>query len=460
VKQKARILIIDDSESIRFGFGSFLRAKGYEVLEAESGAKGLHIVRANMPDLVLVDLKLPDADGLELLSEIRSENQFIVVIVVTAFGSIEEAVIALKLGAENFLTKPFDPESLLIVIEHALEILSLRKQQILKELKRETEDSKYFFGSSAKILQMLNLAGIAGEDSNVTVLIRGETGTGKGKLAHWIHERGDLRAKLFVELNCAGLSKELLESELFGHEKGAFTGAVASKTGLLEIAHGGTLFLDEISEMEMSVQAKLLEVLEEKKFRRLGSVLERFVDIRLIAASHRDLSAQVKVNQFREDLFYRLNVMTLELPALRDRKEDIGPLAEFFLNQMATKKSAKQFVLTQNARVVLQSYDWPGNIGELRNVLERAVILSKDKVIDADLLPIQRKIQMDELNIEGPPIPLREMERKYITQVLANVNNNYSKAAAILKVNRNTLYNRLRDRRTADEILTQRAQRK
>lgn len=451
MRHKGRILIIDDAESIRLAFGSFLRSKGYEVLEADTGIKGLHSIQTDSPDLILLDMKLPDIDGLELLTQIRAENPFIVVIVFTAFGTIEKAVTALKLGAENFLTKPFDPESLLIVLQHALQIQDLRKQEILTELTRKSEDHKYFFGTSIKILQVLNISKIVSQDSNVTVLIYGETGTGKGAWAQWIHDHSERSSKPFVEINCAGLSKELLESELFGYEKGAFTGAGSSKIGLLEIAHGGTLFLDEISEMEMSVQAKVLKVLEQKKFRRLGSVQERYADARLIAASHRNLEKLVQEGHFREDLYYRLNIMTLDLPPLRDRKEDIIPLSEFFLSQMAREKTVKGCMLTDNAKEVLQSYHWPGNIRELKNILERAFILSTDNKIDTDMLPMQRKITLSEVGISTPLIPLREMERKYIAQVLASVNNNYSKAAEILKVNRNTLYNKLRDKKVPVE---------
>src|SRR5918996_1205251 len=263
MKQKAKILIIDDEESIRLGFSSVLESKGYSCLEAETGAQGLSIIRSDVPDLVLLDMNLPDMDGVDVLREIKRENEFVVVIMATAFGTIEKAVQALKLGAENFLTKPIDSQALLILIEHCLKI----------------------------------------------------------------HSLSDRSGNAFVEVNCAGLSKELLESELFGYEQGAFTGAAKSKAGLIEIESGGTLFLDEISEMELSVQAKVLKVLEEKKFRRLGSVQERHADIRLITATNRDLQEMVNEGKFREDLFYRLNIMPLELPPLRERKEEIIPVA-------------------------------------------------------------------------------------------------------------------------------------
>ncbi|HJZ13027.1 MAG TPA: sigma-54 dependent transcriptional regulator, partial [Acidobacteriota bacterium] len=294
----ANILIIDDEESIRTTLSSYLQAKGHRVMEAELGATGLGICRRESPDLVLLDMKLPDGDGIELLQQIRSENEFTVVIMITAFGTIEKAVRTLKLGAENFLTKPFDPEALLIVMEHALRNLSLRKQEVLQELTRKSEDENHFIGRSSRMLKFYELARIVSQDQ-ITILIQGETGSGKGRWAQWIHDNGPRPSKAFVELNCAGLSKELLESELFGYEKGAFTGAVSNKVGLLEVASGGTLFLDEISEMELPVQAKMLKVLEEKKFRRLGAVQERRSDVRLITATNRNLETFVKDGKFR-----------------------------------------------------------------------------------------------------------------------------------------------------------------
>lgn len=447
MKEKATILIIDDENSIRMGFGSFLQSRGYEVLEAENGARGIAQVRAHSPDLVLLDLKLPDIEGIDLLRQIRSENEFMVVIMITAFGTIEVAVRALKLGAENFLTKPFDPESLLIVIEHSLEIHRLRRQKILNEFQQKGEAEELYASRSNKMLKFQELARIVSRDPTVTVLITGETGTGKGKWARWIHEHSERKDKPFVEINCAGLSKELLESELFGYEKGAFTGAVNNKSGLLEIASGGTMFLDEISEMELQVQAKVLKVLEDNRFRRLGSVQERSTNVRLITASNKNLEKAVKENHFREDLFYRLNVMALDLPPLRERPEDIVPLAEFFLEQMARKKSQPLPVLSDEAKRVLEGYSWPGNLRELRNLLERAFLLRKDAVLDAGLFPIHPAAVMD-AGMSGtsyPMVPLKDVEINHIKQVLNAVNNNYRKAAQILGINRNTLYNRLKE---------------
>lgn len=447
MKEKARILIIDDENSIRMGFGGFLQSRGYAVLEAENGAQGLLQARNHSPDLVLLDLKLPDIEGIELLRQIRAENEFVVVIMITAFGTIEVAVRALKLGAENFLTKPFDPESLLIVIEHALEIHRLRRQKILNEFHQKGESEDLYASQSNKMLKFQELARIVARDPTVTVLLTGETGTGKGKWARWIHDHSERKDKPFVEINCAGLSKELLESELFGFEKGAFTGAVNNKSGLLEVASGGTMFLDEISEMELTVQAKVLKVLEDSRFRRLGSVQERHTDVRLITATNKNLEKAVKENHFREDLFYRLNVMALELPPLRERPEDIRPLAEFFLKQMARKKSAPVPVLTEDAIHLLESYAWPGNLRELRNLLERAFLLKKDSELDVGLFPIHPSAVLD-AGVAGayPMVPLKDIELKHIRQVLSAVNNNYRKAAQILGINRNTLYNRLKEK--------------
>ena len=442
----ARILIIDDEESIRVGFGSYLQSKGYFTLEADTGAKGLALVRSEAPELILLDMRLPDIDGIDLLREIRAENEFTVVIMITAFGTIEKAVKALKIGAENFLTKPFDPEALLIVIEHALEIHNLRKQEVLQELSRKNELEDHFIGQSAKMLKFYEFARIMSRES-ITILIEGDTGTGKGKWAQWIHANGARSQKPFVELNCAGLSKELLESELFGYEKGAFTGAVGNKVGLLEIAHGGTLFLDEISEMELAVQAKVLKVLEDKKFRRLGAVQERHVDVRLIAVTNHSLNKLVKEGKFREDLFYRLNVMALELPPLRERKEEIIPLAEFFLKQMARQKAARVPILTEETKELLTGYHWPGNIRELRNVLERAFLLCQENRFTPELFPFQRKPLFEGVSsASGSLLPLHEVELNYIRHVLSRVNDNYRKAAEVLGINRNTLYNRLREK--------------
>jgi DNA-binding NtrC family response regulator len=446
MKEKARILIIDDEESIRMAFVSFLQSKGYHCMEAETGINGLNLVQTDVPELVLLDMNLPDMDGVDVLREIKKENEFVVVIMVTAFGTIEKAVQALKLGAENFLTKPIDPQALLILIEHTLKIHTLKRDEFLKEFGKLSHDEDHYIGTSAKMLKFYELVRLVSKDT-ITVLITGETGTGKGKWASWIHQQSDRSGKSFVEVNCAGLSKELLESELFGYDQGAFTGATKSKVGLIEVAGGGTLFLDEISEMELSVQAKVLKVLEEKKFRRLGSVQERHADIRLITATNRDLEQMVKESKFREDLFYRLNIMPLELPPLRERREEVVPIAEFFLTQMARQKGYRFPVLTDEAKNALQFYDWPGNLREMRNVLERAFLLSQNKPITADFLPAQRRTASggsDDLS--GPLVPLRDVELRYIRHVLARVKNNYRKASEILGVNRNTIYNRLKEK--------------
>jgi len=446
MKDKGRVLIIDDEESIRLSFLTFLQSKGYQCFDADTGVKGLSLVRTNTPDLVLLDMNLPDMDGVDVLREIKRESEFIVVIMVTAFGTIEKAVQSLKLGAENFLTKPIDPQALLILIDHTMKIHILKRDEFLKEFSQRGHVEDHYVGTSAKMLKFYELVRLVSKDT-ITVLITGETGTGKGKWAEWIHRQSDRCEKGFVEVNCAGLSKELLESELFGYEQGAFTGAAKSKAGLIEIASGGTLFLDEISEMEPSVQAKVLKVLEEKKFRRLGSVQERHADIRLITATNKDLLQMVKEGKFREDLLYRLNIMPLEIPPLRERREEIVPIALFFLAQMARQKGYREPLLTDEAESALQSYHWPGNIREMRNVLERAFLLSQDRPITAAFLPTERRASAAGSDDSSSPlVTLKEVELRYIRHVLARVNNNYRKASEILGINRNTIYNRLREK--------------
>ena len=321
----------------------------------------------------------------------------------------------------------------------------LRKQEILNELSHGA-DASYFVSNNARMLRLQELAGIVAADPQVTVLITGETGTGKEVLARWIHEHSERSGRPFVELNCAGLSRELLESELFGHEKGAFTGAVAAKAGLVEYANGGTLLLDEIGEMEPAIQSKVLGFLENKKFRRLGSVQERYSDVRLLAATNRSLEKMVEDGSFRQDLFYRLNVMKLELPPLRERKEDIVPLALFLLEQMARQKSSRVPILTGEAREALENYHCPGNIRELKNLMERALILSRGNTIGIEQFPFHQQPPPPQNDAFNAHLTLNELEEKYIRHVLASVSNNYRKAAQILGINRNTIYNRLREK--------------
>src|SRR5215213_7128761 len=384
---KDKVLVIDDQPSVRFGLRALLEAEGYRVLEAESGAGALPVVTENAPHLILLDLRLPDIDGLELLLRIKEIDDDVPVIILTAHGTIETAIRALKSGAENFLTKPFDTESLLILIAKTLDQSRVRRERLLLGLTQEQVAAEYFLGKSDAILRIHHTAERLAP-SDTTVLLQGETGTGKGMMAHLIHRLSDRHGKPFVSINCAGLNRELLESELFGHEKGAFTSAAASKPGLFELAHEGTFFFDEITEMEPSIQAKVLNVLEHKRFRRVGGIQEKEVDVRIIVATNRSLQAEVKRGRFREDLYYRLSVMPVTLPPLRDRHEDILPLAGHFIAYFNQKLNRRVKGLTPKADALMLGYKWPGNIRELRNVIERGSILCAGDLIHASDLPL------------------------------------------------------------------------
>ncbi|HEV7861003.1 MAG TPA: sigma-54 dependent transcriptional regulator [Pyrinomonadaceae bacterium] len=442
---KSNILIIDDQPSVRFGLRSLLEAEGYRVMEAEDGAQALSLLTENAAQLILLDLRLPDTDGLELLPRIKAIDDDVPVIILTAHGTIETAISALKSGAENFLTKPPDADSFLILINRTLEQSRVRRELLLVGLAAERVAAEYFLGHGETTLRLHHaIERLAPSDS--TVLLQGETGTGKGMVAHLIHRLSERHAKPFVTINCAGLSRELLESELFGHEKGAFTSAVASKPGLLELAHEGTIFFDEIAEMEASIQAKLLHVLEHKNFRRVGGVQEKQVDVRVIAATNKNLQGEIKRARFREDLFYRLSVMPLMLPPLRDRREDILPLVQHFITRFNQKLNRRVQGITPKAEVLLESYNWPGNIRELRNVIERAIILCSGDRIHASELPLGGLEDWTIAPREDSEqlLSLDEVESLHIQRIVAATGQNLSKAAEILGVTRTTLYNKMR----------------
>ncbi|HEV7903049.1 MAG TPA: sigma-54 dependent transcriptional regulator [Pyrinomonadaceae bacterium] len=451
MQSKNKILVIDDQPSIRFGVRNLLEGEGFSVLEAETGEQGLSVITNTAPHLVLLDIRLPDADGLDLLPRIKAIDEALPVIVLTAHGTIETAIRALKNGAENFLTKPFDPEAFLILISKTLQESSTRRERLLTGLVRDRLVAEYFQGSAAGMTRLHSvLDRLAPTDT--TVLLHGETGTGKGVIAHLIHHLSGRATKPFVTVNCAGLSRELLESELFGHERGAFTGAVAAKPGLLELTHEGTLFFDEIAEMEPSIQAKMLHVLEEKKFRRVGGTQERETDVRLVAATNKNLKEEVKAGRFREDLFYRLSVMPVTLPPLRDRREDILPLVEHFIGHFNTKLNRRVRGVTPQAEAMLVSYNYPGNIRELRNVIERAVILCAGDLIQGDDLPLGG-VESWEASAPregeakagaGQFLSLDELEVLHIKRVLVATGRNLTRTAELLGITRTTLYAKLR----------------
>lgn len=442
---KSNILIIDDQPSVRFGLRSLLEAEGYRVMEAGDGGQALALLTENAPQLILLDLRLPDTDGLELLPRIKAIDDDVPVIILTAHGTIETAIRALKSGAENFLTKPPDPDGFLILIARTLEQSRVRRERLLIGLAQERVAAEYFLGQTEPTLRLHHaIERLAPSDT--TVLLQGETGTGKGMVAHLIHRLSERHEKPFVTINCAGLSRELMESELFGHEKGAFTSAVANKLGLLELAHEGTIFFDEIAEMEASIQAKLLHVLEHKNFRRVGGVQEKQVDVRVVAATNKNLQGEIKRGRFREDLFYRLSVMPLTLPPLRERREDILPLVQHFITQFNQKLNRRVQGITPKAEVLLESYNWPGNIRELRNVIERAIILCSGDRIHASELPLGGLEDWSTAPREDSEqlLSLDEVESLHIQRILTATEQNLSRAAEILGVTRTTLYNKMR----------------
>jgi DNA-binding NtrC family response regulator len=438
-----KILVVDDEESIRFGLTRLLSQAGYECYSAGTAAEGFEVFSVQNPAIILLDLKLPDMEGLEFLRKLKESDNYVSIIIMTAYGTIETAVNALKSGAENFLTKPVDPDGLLIQIKKTLDLQEIQRRSDYLQMQQESKGADYFVGKGEKLRKVYEFVQLFAKNDS-TVLILGETGSGKGLYAGMIHNFSSRAQNNFVEINCAGISRELLESELFGYDKGAFTGAVGNKAGLFELANGGTLFLDEIGEMQLDVQAKLLKAIEDKKFRRLGGVQEKVVDVRVIAASNRDLAGEVERRNFREDLFYRLNVINLKIPPLRELKEDILAMAEYFLISVCNKQGKRLNGFTESAKEAILNYSWPGNIREMRNLIERSVILSNRSNIDAqDLgLPSQAKAAAKKRN--GELTSLDEMEREHIHRVLVATNHNLSRAADILGITRATLYSKIK----------------
>jgi DNA-binding NtrC family response regulator len=379
------ILVVDDDPDIREVLKDRLESLGYRVLAASNGQEGLELLEKQSPQIVLLDIEMPGMSGLEVLKEIRKREIDVTVVMITAYGTIERAVQAMKEGAYDFIPKPFEPEHIALTVRKALERERLKREvEILSE--EVGERYRLVVGKSAKMNQAIETAKKA-STSKTTVLLLGESGTGKEIFARAIHNWSAERGKPFVAINCVGLSKELLESELFGHEKGAFTGAHELKKGKMELAHGGTIFLDEIGDISAELQTKFLRFLQEREFERVGGTKPIHVDVRIVAATNRDLDTAVKEGRFREDLYYRLNVIPITLPPLKERKEDISELARFFMQRFSSE-TKKGFVdITQDAQEKLLGYDWPGNVRELGNVIERAVVLGQGPQLTVQDLP-------------------------------------------------------------------------
>ncbi|HEV8432855.1 MAG TPA: sigma-54 dependent transcriptional regulator, partial [Thermoanaerobaculia bacterium] len=417
------MLLVDDEEGPRFGVRRFLKSHDFDVEEASDCATARIRFRQFRPDVTILDFRLPDGTALDLIPEFRSTDNS-ALIVLTAYASIDAAVEAVKLGAEQFLTKPVQLDTLLVVIERILDNQRNRQRALVGAAKSDASSRvDPFLGVSSAIRDLREKTdAVLRTDS--PVLVHGETGTGKTVLARWIHSNSRRSGEAFVDLNCAGISREFLETELFGHEKGAFTGATAAKQGLLEAANRGTVFLDEIGDMDLQVQASLLKVLEEKRFRRLGDVKDRNVDIRLIAATHHDLPTLVEQQRFRRDLYYRISTLELTVPALRERRDDIPLLARSILEGLARDLGQRSASISAAAERILCRYDWPGNIRELRNVLERALLRGHGDVLEAEQLVMPVEMSSPVQSVTSRSGTLEDVERDYIAQVLRDENGN------------------------------------
>jgi DNA-binding NtrC family response regulator len=450
-----RILVIDDEESIRDLLKDFLESRGYEVTTTGDGESGLSMLKEERFDLYLLDLMMPGISGLDVLKVAREEKISVPSIVITAFASVQTAVEAMQLGAFDYITKPFDLKAVDIAIKRALDVSRLQEENVRlkKELKKKFGYHK-IIGNSLPIQNVIKfIEKIADTDS--TVLITGESGTGKELVAKTIHYNSSRSRKSFVPLNCAAIPKDILESELFGHEKGAFTGAINTRLGRFEMANNGTLFLDEIGELAPSLQVKLLRVLQEKEFERVGGIKTIKVDVRILAATNRDLEKAVKDGTFREDLYYRLNVIPLHLPPLRKMKEDIPLLVDRFINEISKRKKRDQPRISEESMDCINNYRWPGNVRELENLIERLIILKEGDDVTPDDLPerIHEKsntrdasVKPQVLSRDGVDLNLMldEIENNMIIQALEISKGVKSKAAGLLGLNRTTLIEKLK----------------
>ena len=444
------ILIVEDNDSMRQMLSRTFQGEGYQVETAKNGSSALQTISNRRFDLVITDLKLTDLDGVEVLSAVKDVDTEAQVIVMTAYGSIETAVQAMKQGAYDFVTKPFDPEHLLVLAKKALESRRLVTQNtLLREVLASNHQFQEIIGSSPKMKEVMGLIQkVAGSDT--TVLLLGESGTGKELFARAIHHLSPRRESPYVAFNCAAIPRELLENELFGSEKGAFTGAYTRKIGKFELAEGGTIFLDEIGDMDISLQAKILRVLQEKQIERLGGNKTIDVDVRMLAASNIDLKEACEAKAFRADLYYRLSVFPVRIPPLRERREDIPPLAEHFVQRYCKELNKPQQRLNSEALALLEKYHWPGNVRELENTIERAVILCEGKkILPAHLairIPTTAEIRLREgagLKEVGQHAQT-EAERSLIVRVLEQTRGNKRKTAEILKIDYTTLFDKMK----------------
>jgi DNA-binding NtrC family response regulator len=437
-----RILLVEDDESLRRVFVRYFAGNGFLVDEANSFEGAYESFKNVRPDIAILDFQLPDGTALELLPKLRTLEPGIPLVVLTGFGSMELGASLIKAGAEQCLAKPIEGPALMLIVRKVLEnCRNLQKHLATKSRSRRSVFDP-FIGESKVIKHLADTAAKVAK-SHSPVLIQGETGSGKGVLANWLHENGPRAEEPIVDLNCAGLSREFLESELFGYEKGAFTGAVNAKEGLLEVGHRGTVFLDEIGDIDSNVQPKLLKVVEEKRFRRMGDVRDRFVDVRLIAATHQDLAKLIENKTFRSDLYFRISTVPITIPPLRERSEDIPALIEVLIDGICADVARAPVELSDKAVQRLRSYYWPGNIRELRNVLERAVLLSDKQMLDADDFSFESRSHSSG-NSYDPKWSMEELERHHITCAFSEEGRNVERTASRLGIAKSTLYQKLK----------------
>jgi len=444
----ARVLVVEDDASARAGLTELLQSWGFETEGARDGQEALEKLTTFRPSIVLTDLVMPRMDGLELLKTVTSQGEDMTVLILTAQGTVETAVEAIRVGAYDYLTKPVDPQRLKILLDKVLERQeTLREVKVLRRQLREHGSFGSMIGISPAMRRVYTVIEQAAPTST-SVLIAGESGTGKELVAQSIHQLSPRAPFPYVPINCAAIPETLLESELFGHEKGAFTGAVERRAGCFELADRGTLFLDEVAEMTPATQAKLLRVLQERRFRKVGGRQEQAVDVRIIAATNMDPLEAVKTGKLRDDLYYRLNVFALSLPPLRDRREDLPLLVQAFLNEFNSRHEKSVKAVESQVMKIFESYNWPGNVRELRNVIERATILAKEEFIDSKHLPPELldagRIEPTHRTLALPPgTTVEEAERQLILLTLEHTRDNKTRAAEILGISLKTLHNKL-----------------
>ena len=468
-----KVLIVDDEKLVRWTLRQKCEEWGYRVLEADNGTAALRLARNESPDLVLLDVRLPDASGIDVLEQIKKANDARAIIMITADPQLEDVKTALKLGAYDFVGKPLDFDELSVAVKNALETTRLRNEvETLRGEVRRRAGYHNVIGVSAKMADLLGFVSKVATSEATTILIQGESGTGKDLVAKTIHYQSRRQDKPFVAINCSAIPETLMEAELFGHERGAFTDAKAMKKGLFEMADGGTLFLDEIGELSPLLQAKLLRVLEDQMIRRVGGLRDMQVDVRVIAASNRDLERAVKENSFRQDLYYRLAIISIFLPPLRDRKDDILPLVEYFIDRYNRKFRKSVEGITDETRKLLLKYDWPGNVRELKNAVERAMILEESNVLRPDYLPFavaQQQAAFTAFEMtsatgngnadttrlpDGRSLPklvipeggtsLEEVERALVDMAMTQASGNQTHAAKLLDISRDALRYKLK----------------